>query len=206
MEKSKEKQLVNRVRRVYETQVERVCKTLIKNVDKKTKVDDVIEEVCQKLAFGIIIHAGKGYPSSFIGTYKQCTMLKDKFEGQIGTLGYNWYWIGFSIPKDIRKLVKNKQKDVLINVLGSDIADATLKIGLCTCDIQCVGVCVNYSIYVGNYKVCTLLHRKYGGIMNRRYNRWYWEGVASSDEINLVCETYRKKARRFKRKKIVLNL
>ena len=202
MEKSRKKQLVNQVGRVY--------KTLLESVDKKTKVDDVkliVEELCQKLAFGIIIHSGKGWPSSFIGTYKQCAMLKDKFNGQMGVLSNNWYWIGMSNPDDIRKLVKNKQKNVSINVLGPDIADATLNVGLiASLDIRCADDYGKESAYVGNYKVCTLLHRKYGGKMSKFYNHWYWIGQASLDEIELVYEAYHEKAKRFKRKEIVLNL
>ena len=100
---------------------------------------------------------------------------------------------------------KNKQKNQVINVLASDVADATLNIGMvASLDIRCADDYDKQTAYVGNYKVCTLLRRKYGGKIGRIYNSWHWIGEASMDEIELVYKDYQSKSKRFKRKKIVL--
>ncbi|MBE6467156.1 MAG: hypothetical protein E7004_00990 [Alphaproteobacteria bacterium] len=200
MENQRKRQLVNQVGRVYNS--------IITSVDQKSKVDDVspiVKELSEKLAFGIIIHSGRGCPASYIGTHKQCTSLKDAFQGQVGALSNNWYWVGIASSDDIRKTVKNKQKNQVINVLASDVADATLNIGLvASLDIRCADDYGKQTAYVGNYKVCTLLRRKYGGKIGRIYNSWHWIGEASLDEIELVYKDYQSKSKRFKRKKIVL--
>ena len=201
MEKTRQRQLVNQVGRVY--------KTLIESVDNKSKVDDVsviVKELSEKLAFGIIIHSGRGWPTSYIGTYKQCANLKKEFGGQVGVLSNNWYWIGYASSDDVCKLVKNKKKNISIHVMGSDICDATLNIGLvASLDIRCADDYGKETAYVGNYRVCTLLRRKYGGKIGKICNHWHWIGSASLDELELVYETYHQKSKRFKRREIVLS-
>ena len=201
MNETRKRQLVNQVGRVY--------KTLIESVDNKSKVDDVkkiVEELSEKLAFGIIIHSGRGCPTSYIGTYRQCADLKNEFGGQIGVLSNNWYWLGYAFSDDVRKLVKNKQKNIGINVMTADVCDATLNIGLiASLDIRCADDYGKQTAYVGNYRVCTLLHRKYGGKIGKINNHWHWIGSVSLDEIELVYQSYQEKAKRFKRREIVLS-
>lgn len=201
MELSRKKQLFNQANNTY--------KSWLKHIDQNSKVDDIeqiVEKICKKLAFGTIIITGKGNPSSYIGTYRQCSDLKKNFGGQTGVISNVWYWVGFANKDDISKLVKNKQKNMIINVLADDIEEVILNIGeIASLNIRYGNGNGGRASYVGNYKVCILLRRKYGGKIGRHYNHWYWIGEASFDEIELVYEDYQSKARRFKRKKVMLN-
>ena len=201
MEPNRKKQLFYQVDKAY--------KAWMNGIDQKSKVDDIeqtVEMISNKLAFGTVIVSGRGNPSSYIGTYRQCADLKKAFGGQIGVISNNWYWAGFANPDDIRKTVKNKQKNLQISIPANDIEEATLNIGeIASLDIRYGNGNGGRASYVGNYKVCILLRRKYGGKIGKLYNHWHWIGNAGFDEIELVYEDYQSKAKRFKRKKIVLN-
>ena len=201
MEANRKKQLFNQVDKAY--------KAWMSSIDQSSKVDDieqVIEMISNKLAFGTIIVSGRGNPSSYIGTYRQCADLKKAFGGQIGIIANNWYWAGIAYSDDIRKVVKNKQKNLQISVPANDIEEATLNIGkIASLNIRYGNDNGGRASYVGNYKVCIFLRRKYGGKIGKLYNHWHWIGNAGFDEIELVYEDYQSRAKRFKRKGIVLN-
>lgn len=200
MKQSRKKQLFDQVDKAY--------KAWINGIDQKSKVDDIeqiIEMISNKLAFGTIIISGRGNPSSYIGTYRQCADLKKAFGGQIGVISNSWYWAGIAHPDAIRKTVKNKRKNLQISVLANDIEEAILNIGeIASLNIRYGNGCSGRASYIGNYKVCILLRRKYGGRIGRYYNHWHWIGEASFDEIELVYEDYQSQGRRFKRKRVVL--
>ena len=198
MEQQRKKQLLKQAREAY--------KSWLKFIDQNSKVDDIeeiVEMICEKLSFGTIIISGKGNPASYIGTYRQCMDLKKSFSGQVGVISNVWYWLGFAQKESISKTVKNRKKNLIISVLADDIEEATLNIGeVASLNIRYGTSEKGRSSYVGNYKVCTLLRRKYGGKMGRFYNHWFWIGIATFDEIEKVYTSYQSKAKRFKRKRI----
>ena len=103
------------------------------------------------------------------------------------------------------QVVKNKQKNLIINIPPADICEITLNIGeIASMNIRYGNSKNGRSSYVGNYRVCILLRRKYGGKIGKIYNHWYWIGFTSFDNISEVCKTYQAKAKRFKRKRIIL--
>ena len=162
--------------------------------------------ISHKMAFGTIIVTGRNNPASYIGTYKQCTNLKKSFGGQIGAISNVWYWIGFAHKDDICKSVKNKQKNLIINVPEDDIEETTLNIGeIASLDIRYGKSRNGRASYMGNYKVCILLRRKFGGKIGKIYNLWHWIGFAPFDDITKVYKEYQSKSKRFRRKRIQLN-
>lgn len=191
-------------------QLEKAYRVWLKYINEKSDIDDIeqtIEIISSKLAFGTIIATGRRNPSAYIGTYRQCHDLKQNFDGQIGVISNNWYWIGYAIIDDISKIVKNKQKNLVVNVPADDIEDATLNVGeLASLDIRYGNAENGRSSYIGNYKVCILLRQKYGGKIGKLYNHWHWIGFASFDDIEKVYSSYQAKAKRFKRKRIVLTI
>ncbi|MBE6443493.1 MAG: hypothetical protein E7020_02355 [Alphaproteobacteria bacterium] len=170
-----------------------------------SEIDNTIEKICSSLAFGTIIVSGRHSPASYIGTHKQCHKLRQVFGGQVGALRNNWYWIGLASADDIRRTVYNPRKNFQVSVLENDIVDATLNIGeVASLDIKYGFKECNLAVYIGNYMVCILLKRNFGGKVSRKYNHWYWKGNASFYQIDKIREPYQKTARRFHRKKIVL--
>ena len=197
----------NRKRQIL-SQSEEAYKVWLKYITPTSTVDNIeetVETICSKLAFGTIIVSGSRNPAAYIGTYRQCKDLKESFGGQVGVISNVWYWIGFARADSICKIVKNKQKNLIINTPPGDIADVVLNVGeVASLNIRYGNTKNGRASYVGSYKVCILLRRLYGGKMGKLYNHWYWIGFASFDNISEVYKNYQASAKRFNRKRIVL--
>lgn len=201
MEKNRKEQLYDQLTKAYKSWVK-----LIDQNPSDDNIEQMLELISTKLAFGTIIVSGRKNPSSYIGTYKQCITLKKLLGGQVGAISNVWYWIGVAQSDDIRKIVKNKQKNLVINVPVTDIEEATLGVGeMASLDIR-YGSCLSDRVsYIGNYKVCILLRHKFGGKIGKIHNHWHWIGVASFEDISKIYTDYQSKSKRFKRKRIVLS-
>ena len=101
MEQRRKDQLLKKVDDAYK----RWCKKLDPK-SNEDNVEEVIQKICDDLAFGTIIVAGRYNPSSYIGTYTQCKKLKNSFDGQIGVVSHVWYWIGYANSDTISKIVE----------------------------------------------------------------------------------------------------
>jgi hypothetical protein len=181
-----------------------------KNIDQKSEVDDIEEVVAMisnSIAFGTIIVTGRHNPSAYIGTYKQCKNLKNTFDGQIGAISNVWYWIGYALSTDITKIVANPKKNLVISVPFDDLEDAVLNFAeTITRDIR-YGCTQNGRIaYIGSFKACTILRKKYGGKIGKIHNSWHWIGFANFQDVDIVYKTYQRNAKRFNRKKVVLTV
>ena len=192
------------------TQTNQVYKSWTNGLSSKTsinEIDNTIEKICKSLAFGTIVSSGRNSPASYIGSYKQCFNLKQRFGGQIGALNNNWYWIGLAGIEQISYSVHNFRKNFRISVIEKDIVEITLLLGgIASLDIKYGIKEQNLSVYIGGYMICILLKRQYGGKIGKRYNHWFWKGYASFYQIDYVCKNYQQSARRHNRKKIILKL
>ena len=199
MEKRRQQQLLEQTDKAY--------KCWLKNIDSKSNVDDIeetIEIISEALAFGTIIVSGRHNPSAYIGTYKQCADLKKQYGGQIGAVSNSWYWLGFAQTDSLQRLVNNQKKNLILNVPDRDIEDAALNI----CEVASLDIKYGCShngraSYIGSYKVCILLKRKFGGKIGRICNHWHWIGLANFEQITEVYGNYQKSNKRFRRKQIV---
>ena len=199
MEQKRKQQLLDQADKAY--------KSWIKRLDQESSVDDIdeqVEMISKALAFGTIISTGRRNPSGYIGTFKQCKTLKTMFGGQIGAISNVWYWIGYALINDIGKAVCNNQKNLIFNVPETDLEDTVLNISeVASLDIKYGNKYGSRSLYMGSYKACINLKRKFGGKIGRRYNHWHWIGNASFQAITATYQEYQKSSGRFRRKRIV---
>lgn len=188
-------------------QIDNAYKAWYKKLDPHSKVDDIeetLEMISQHLAFGTIIVSGRNNPSAYIGTHKHCAEIKRIYGGQIGAISNSWYWLGITYTDNIQKIAKNPRKNLIINVPADDIEDSVLTIGeISSLDIKYGCEHNGRASYIGSYKVCILLKRKFGGKIGKLYNHWHWIGFADFQQITLIHDDYHKKTRRFHRKKII---
>ena len=202
MEYNRKKQIISQVENAYQV--------WLKHISVKSNVDNIeqtIEIICSKLAFGTIIVTGSRNPVSYVGTFKQCRDLKQNFGGQVGVISNVWYWIGYAKFDAVREIVKNKQKNLVLSVPPGDIAETTLNVGeLASMNIRYGNSKNGRASYVGSYKVCILLRRRYGGKIGKLYNHWYWIGHATFDNISDIYNSYQASAKRFNRKRIILTI
>ncbi len=179
-----------------------------KNINTETDYDDIedtIEMITNTIAFGIIIVSGRNNPSAYVGTYRQCMDLKEKFGGQTGAISNVWYWVGYESADAIGKIVKNTKKNLIIPIPSNDMADTILNVSeACSIDIKYGNTAGKRASYIGNYRVCTLLKAKYNGKIGKSYNHWYWIGQASFQEITKLYKAYQSRSKRFRRKRVVL--
>ena len=191
-------------------QVDKAHKGWVKNIDQSSTVDDiddVVKMISDELAFGTIIVTGKKNPSSYIGTYKQCQNLKKLYGGQIGVISNVYYWIGYASPEKISQIVANKKKNLIISIPINDLEEAILCFGeTASLDIRYGGFESNRTLYIGGYKICTLLRKKYGGKIGKINNHWHWIGFADFDKMTLLYQNYQRKTKRYKRKKIIITV
>ena len=200
MEKTRQLQIMQKVEKaIYAWQ---------KNISSETDYDDIedtIEMITHTIAFGIIIVSGKNNPSAYIGTCRQCMDLKENYGGQAGAISNVWYWIGDENADTIGKIVKNSQKNLIIPIPPTDLADTILNVSeACSIDIKYGNTAGGRASYIGNYRVCTLLKAKYNGKIGKSYNHWYWIGQASFHEITKLYKAYQSRSKRFRRKRVVL--
>ena len=192
------------------TQANQAYKSWTSSLSSQTftsEIDNTIEKICQSLAFGTIVSSGHNSPASYIGTYKQCFNLKQRFGGQIGALKNNWYWIGLASVEQIRYTVHNYRKNFQVSVLEQDLINTVLLLGeVASLDIKYGIKEQNLSVYIGGYMICILLKRHYGGKIGKKHNHWFWKGYASFYHIDYVYKNYQQSARRYNRKKIILKL
>ncbi|MBR2033617.1 MAG: hypothetical protein IKA03_02975 [Alphaproteobacteria bacterium] len=200
MDQRKKQQILKLANQAYKGWTQGLCpQTTI------SEIDCTIEKICKYLAFGSIIVSGRNNPSAYIGTYKHCFELKKSFAGQIGAINNNWYWLGFADADNIRRIVHNRGKNFQVCVLKKDIIDTTLFLGeIASLDIKYGIKEQNFSVYIGNYMVCILLKRYFGGKLEKKYNHWCWKGYANFHQIDKICKDYQQSSRRYHRKKIVL--
>lgn len=179
-----------------------------KNINTETDYDDIedtIEMITNTIAFGVIIVSGRNNPSAYVGTYRQCMDLKEKFGGQTGAISNVWYWVGYESADAIGKIVKNTKKNLIIPIPSNDMADTILNVSeACSIDIKYGNTAGKRASYIGNYRVCTLLKAKYNGKIGKSYNHWYWIGQASFQEITKLYKAYQSRSKRFRRKRVVL--
>ena len=179
-----------------------------KNINTETDYDDIedtIEMITNTIAFGIIIVSGRNNPASYVGTYRQCMDLKEKFGGQTGAISNVWYWVGYESADAIGKIVKNTKKNLIIPIPSNDMADTILNVSeACSIDIKHGNTAGKRASYIGNYRVCTLLKAQYGGKFGKSHNHWYWIGQASFNEITKLYKAYQSRSKRFRRKRVVL--
>ena len=179
-----------------------------KNINTETDYDDIedtIEMITNTIAFGVIIVSGRNNPASYVGTYRQCMDLKEKFGGQTGAISNVWYWVGYESADAIGKIVKNTKKNLIIPIPSNDMADTILNVSeACSIDIKYGNTAGKRASYIGNYRVCTLLKAKYNGKIGKSYNHWYWIGQASFQEITKLYKAYQSRSKRFRRKRVVL--
>lgn len=200
MEKKRQQQILQTV--------DKAIKAWEKNIRPTTNVDDIeetIEMITDKMAFGIIIVSGKDHFSAYVGTYRQCMDLKENLNGKIGIISNNWYWVGKGNTAQISQIAKNKNKNMIITIPPTDMADTILNVGeACSIDIKYGYENGGRVSYIGNFKVCTLLKAKYQGKIGKSYNHWYWIGKASFQEITKLYKAYQSRSKRFRRRRIVL--
>ncbi len=199
MEEKRKQQLLQQADKAY--------KSWINRLDQESSIDDIdeqVEMISNALAFGTIISTGRRNPSGYIGTFKQCKTLKNLFGGQIGVISYVWYWLGYALTDEISKVVGNSRKNLVLNVPEPDLEDTVLNISeIASLDIKYGNKYSGRALYIGGYKVCINLKRRFGGKIGRLYNHWHWIGNASFQSITTTYQEYQKSSKRFKRKRIV---
>ncbi len=200
MEKRRKEQLLQLATRAY--------RAWQKEIDLDSEVDDIedmVQKISKALAFGTIISSGRNNLAAYIGQYRQCMDLKGTYDGRIKPLGNVWCWIGYADIKDIDTMVKNPNKNLVINVPERDLAETVLNIGdIASMDIKYGQEHNGRTLYIGSFKVCCLLRGKYDGKIAKLYNHWHWIGKAGFADISAVCNKYHHKNCRFNRKRIIL--
>ncbi len=177
----------------------------IRPFDRRDDIDEVIPHICAQRAFGVIITSGRENPTCYIGTFKQCSRLKEKFGGRIDIIEHWWFWLGFASVEQINKLIRQEKKNYIIRIPPQDLSQMILEIGHEISDDIKYGSAEGPRVgYVGCWRICSLLKAQFGGKMGQKGNSWYWIGHSTFSKVRDVCDKYRSSARRYKKKEIVI--
>ena len=89
---------------------------IVKNTKKNltipipsTDIEETILNVGEACSIDIKYGNSVGGRASYIGNYRVCTLLKAKYNGQIGKSYNHWYWIGKASFQEITQLYKAYQ-------------------------------------------------------------------------------------------------
>ena len=200
MDARKQKQIKQVVNAEYRVWIQNLPK-----FSTAAKIYDDVNTICQSICKGVIITTSRHGRSAYLGSYTQCLTLKKSFKGQVGAINNLWYWIGYASADDIRKLVKNTQRNVVISVPEIYLTEAVLLAGdTASVDIKYGSRQQGCAAYVGCYKVCLNLKRLYKGKIGKSGNHWYWIGKTGFEQIDNVFKANQQKSKRYRRRYIVL--